>query len=108
MNLPDPRHPWMRLTAAARRTADERDAAAPYGFATRIAALALAQEPRIFSVFERFALRAVAVSCLLAAVSAVVNYPDVRTPSPAVSSQTGEDEPGPADDALAAVLDFGD
>lgn len=50
---------WPRLIALARRARDERDAAAPYGFATRVAALGLAvrtlPSPRL--LLEKFALR---------------------------------------------------
>ena len=76
-NLNDPRHPWSRLTAAARQVRDDRDSSAPYGFATRIAALALAQERRVASLFERFALRAVGVASLLALFSVVLNYQEL-------------------------------
>ncbi len=74
MNPTDPQLPWLRLTTAARTVRDERDAAAPYGFATRIAALALAQEPKVVSLIERLALRAVGVACLLALTSLAINY----------------------------------
>lgn len=110
MNLDDPRHPWTRLTAAARRAGDERDASAPYGFATRVAALALAQERRATSLFEAFALRAVAISCLLALASVAVNYSAfsaLATAKPTVATNLEDDAAG-ADDALAAVLDLGD
>ena len=106
MNLNDPRHPWTRLTAAARQAPDDRDTSAPYGFATRVAALALAQEERVYSLFERFALRAVGVSCLLALVSVALNYSALSTPLNVTAS--AEEEMAPADDALAAVLDFAD
>ena len=36
---------WQRLTTAARQAPETRDAVAPYGFATRIAARALGDEP---------------------------------------------------------------
>ena len=61
MNPTDPQHPWSRLVAAARRASDDRDTAAPYGFATRVAALAFTQERKMASLVERFALRAVGV-----------------------------------------------
>jgi hypothetical protein len=108
MNLEDPRHPWRRLTSAARHAPDERDTTAPYGFATRVAALALAQEQRISSLFERFALRAVALSCLLALASVALNYRELRTLTSAPAPTVQEDDTAAADDALAAVLEFGD
>ena len=108
-NFNDPRHPWSRLTAAAREVRDERDASAPFGFATRIAALALAQERRVASLFERFALRAVGVASLLALFSVALNYQALSTES--VTAAGAAEEPEliiAADDAVAVVLDFAD
>ena len=65
---------WPRLAAAVRRAPDPRDPAAPYGFATRVAALALAQERAVASLFERFSWRALSVAGLLAAVCLASNY----------------------------------
>jgi hypothetical protein len=106
-NLNDPRHPWSRLTAAAREVRDDRDESAPYGFATRVAALAFAQERRIVSLFERFALRAVGVATLLALFSVVLNYPALSTNSPGLP-QGDEIDVAPVDDAVAIVLDLAD
>jgi len=65
-------HPdWNRLIAAARRAPeDTRDAAAPHGFAARlIAALRAAESAeQDASLFQRYALRALGVSCVLAIV----------------------------------------
>ena len=74
MNTNDPRHPWSRLTAAARQRPDEGDATAPFGFSTRVAALALAGERRSVSLYERFALRAVGVAGLMAVASVAANF----------------------------------
>jgi len=98
MNLNDPRHPWSRLTAAARRAPDDRGDTAPYGFSTRVAALALAPERNVASLFERFAFRALGVACLLALLSVAVNYSILTKPTLA------EDEPT-TDDPVAALLD---
>ena len=98
MNLNDPRHPWSRLTAAARSLPDARATSAPYGFATRMSALAMAQEVRMASLFDRFALRAVGIACLLALVSVAVNY------SALTKASSVEDEPI-ADDPVAVLLD---
>lgn len=97
MNLNDPQHPWSRLTAAARRAPDDRDTAAPYGFATRVVATAFAQELKVTSFFERFALRAVGVACLLALVSIAINYSELTKVAPA-------DEELPVDDPVALLL----
>jgi hypothetical protein len=72
--------PWERLVDAARQApvADERDTAAPYGFATRVAALGLAAKPAPASVFEQFSLqaslRALGVACALAVIAAGTSY----------------------------------
>ena len=107
-NFNDPRHPWSRLTAAARDVRDDRDAAAPYGFATRVVALAFAQERRVASLFERFAFRAVGVASLLALFSIVLNYPALTTGNTNVSPQVDEVELVAVDDAVSIVLDFAD
>lgn len=73
MNLNDPQHPWARLTAAARTVKDERDLAAPYGFATRVSAQAFAPQ-RGASLFEQLALRALGVACLLTIGTIATNY----------------------------------
>lgn len=111
-NLNDPRHPWWRLTAAARAVRDERDTSAPYGFSTRVAALAFSQDRAVSFVFERFAFRALSVATLLAVFSVALNYQALSTPdnvtvsSPAVA--VAEAELMPVDDAVAIVLDFAD
>lgn len=102
MNPTDPQHPWSRLVAAARRAPDDRDTAAPYGFATRMAALAFTQERRMASLVERFALRAVGVASLLAILSLVVNYSALTSSS----SASAEDELLPTEDAVNVVLDL--
>jgi hypothetical protein len=72
--------PWERLVDTARQApvADERDTAAPYGFATRVAALGLAAKPASSSVFEQFSLRtslrALGVACALAVIAAGTSY----------------------------------
>jgi hypothetical protein len=72
--------PWERLVDAARQAPvpDERDTAAPYGFATRVAALGLAAKPVPSSVFEQFSLRAslraLSVACALAVIAAGTSY----------------------------------
>ena len=114
MNPPvnDPRHPWSRLAAAARDARDDRDVSAPYGFATRVAALALAQERRVASLFERFAFRAVGVASLLALFSIVMNYEALSAVSGPTVAQSEEPvtvaELVPSDDAVAIVLGIAD
>ena len=116
-NFNDPRHPWARLTAAAREVRDERDSSAPYGFATRVVALAFAQQRSVSSLFERFAFRAVSVASLLALFSIVLNYPALSTSSIPTSVASVTSSPAPqvdlgelvaVDDAVSIVLDFAD
>ena len=68
---------WMRLTEGARRAEDTRDTAAPYGFATRVAALGLAPERAAGSLLERFSLRALGLAALLTVVCVAANYSTV-------------------------------
>ena len=112
-DLNDPRHPWARLTKAARTVRDERDAAVPFGFATRVAALALAQEQKMVSLFDRFALRALGVACLLALGSVALNYNSIQGamegPTSALAANSDADELiVPTTDTVAVVLDLAD
>ena len=72
-------HSWDRLTAAARRAPVAAVTAAPYGFATRIVAMAMAADHSGRSLFERVALRAVGVASLLALVSVFANFSVLTT-----------------------------
>lgn len=102
MNLNDPRHPWSRLTAAARQATDDRDVSAPFGFATRVVARSFAAPRRVASLVDRFALRALGVAALVALLSAAVNYQSVSAPTIVAYSP----EPLPADESIAIVLDL--
>ena len=107
-NLNDPRHPWTRLTAAARHVPDDRDTTAPYGFTTRVAALALSSERKMGSLFDRFALRALGVSCLLALGSVAMNYQSLTSTSTTGAFAEGEEEVLSNTDAVAVILDLAD
>ena len=66
---------WQKLVLASRQVLDERDASAPYGFATRVASLAMAGERHpLASLFDRFSWRALGVAGILAATSIAANY----------------------------------
>jgi hypothetical protein len=106
MKLNEPRHPWSRLTAAARTVQEAREDSAPFGFATRVAALACSQERVVTSLVERFALRAVAFSALIALLSVALNYGDLTAPSASVAAV--DDFSLPTHDAVALVLDLAD
>ena len=80
---------------------DDREVAAPYGFATRVAALAFARERRFVSLIERFALRALGVACLLALVSVAANFSLLTGTNPTVGAV---EEEVPVEDAVAVLL----
>src|ERR1035438_190699 len=66
---------WQKLVAAARRAAPAgEDESAPFGFSTRVAALAFGAESPAPSIFARLAPRAAAVARGLPVVSVAVNY----------------------------------
>ena len=96
MNPPDQK--WPRLIAAAGRAGDARDTAAPYGFATRVAALALAPERAAASLLERFSLRALGLAALLAVVCVAANYSTVVS--------LFRDDSATADDPVAEIVDL--
>jgi hypothetical protein len=110
-NMNDPRSAWTRIAAAARQVRDDRETSPPCGFATRVAALAMAQESRVVSLVERFAFRAVGVASLLALFSVVLNY-EVLSGSVASSLPVAGNVESvdliPTDDAVAIVLDLAD
>ncbi len=115
MKTPTPHNPWLRLTEAARQAQDDRDTSAPYGFATRVAALAFAVERRSVSLVDRFALRALSVAGFAALFSVVVNYSELvapNLPAPAATAVAGvsgaEYEPFAHDDAVSIVLNLAD
>jgi peptidoglycan/LPS O-acetylase OafA/YrhL len=97
MNPPDQK--WSRLVAAARSAQDTRDTAAPYGFATRVAALALGQQQAV-SLLERFSLRALGLAGLLALVCVAANF------STLTSFFRDETAASATDDPVAEVLDL--
>ncbi len=73
---PQTPQPWDRLAAAARRApADSREASAPYGFATRVAARAFALPlPSAQSLLERLALRGLVVTSVLGLAAVGYGY----------------------------------
>jgi hypothetical protein len=96
---------WNRLVDTARGAPDSRDVAPPYGFATRVAALAFADERPAGSVFARWSLRAMGVSCLLAVLAVAANYSSVQrlfddsSPTAAAASAV-------PDDPMTALVDL--
>ena len=115
MKIPTPHNPWLRLTQAARQVQDDRDTAAPYGFSTRVAALAFAVERHSVSLVDRFALRALGFAGLAALLSVVVNYSELVSPNAPAPASTvvadvtvAEYEPYAHDDAVSIVLNLAD
>ena len=106
MNIPlnDPRHPWAGLTTAARTVGDDRETSAPFGFATRVVALALGQDRNVASLFDLLALRALAVACLLAVLSVAMNYSELASHG----GSGGDDLLLPVNDAVTVVLALAD
>ena len=105
MNSPDS---WQRLAAAARRAPDERDTAAPYGFAVRVAAQAWAASAEPIPFFEHFSLRlslrALGAASLLAVATAGASYPtlvrifsDNAAPSTSLASEAPAPSPAAPD-----------
>ena len=89
---------WPRLVAAARQAPDTRDTAAPYGFATRVAALALAPQRAAGSVLERFSLRALGLAGLLALACVAANLSTLQS--------LFRDEAAVTDDPVAEIVDL--
>ena len=68
-------HQWQKLTALARLAPDERDAALPLGFATRVAARAAAAPAGSpWAAFERFALRGLVIAAAFGVAAIALNY----------------------------------
>ncbi|MBI2496958.1 MAG: hypothetical protein HYV75_03190 [Opitutae bacterium] len=68
-------HQWQKLTALA-RSAPADPAAAPYGFATRVAArAAVAPADSAWAAFEQFALRGLVIAAVFGVASVALNYP---------------------------------
>ena len=92
---------WQRLLEGARRAHPSGDESAPYGFSTRVAALAFEQVQPPAPIFGRMALRAAGIACLFALVAVGLNY----------SAITGafEDDTAVAvnDDPVAEVVNLG-
>jgi len=91
---------WAKLKAAA-RTAPAGDEAAPFGFSTRVAALAFSGGNRAPSAFGRMAWRAAAAACLLAVVAVAVNFSAITGAFDDSSALASGDDP------VAEVVDAG-
>jgi hypothetical protein len=96
----NPEKSWQKLVDAARRAPAEGDLAAPFGFSTRVAALAFGQRPAP-SMFAQLSLRAAVVACALAVASVAFNY------SAIVSAFDTDTAAASGDDPIAEVVNLG-
>lgn len=93
---PDPFAAWPRLVRAARSADETSSLDAPFGFATRVAALGLAAREEAPALVEAFALRALALAGIVATLAVVLNLGDVFAP--------GADDLFAANDTVSVVL----
>ena len=69
---------WQRLAAAARHTPEKNDVAAPFGFSTRVAALAMAAEqPALRAMVNPLWWRALGAALVLMIFSIAANYSSI-------------------------------
>jgi hypothetical protein len=80
-----------RLLAAARRAPVSGDEAAPFGFSTRVAALAFQQPQHAAPSFARLSLRVACIACLFAVVAVGVNYNAITSALDDESTTAGDD-----------------
>src|SRR5436190_21101909 len=73
---------WQKLITAARQAPAEAGAAAPYGFATRLAAQAATLAPAPWLRLERFALRGLLLAAVCSVAAFVLNFADVPSDRP--------------------------
>jgi hypothetical protein len=92
---------WQKLVAAARKAAPaSADESAPYGFSTRVAALAFTQQTGSSSAFARLSIRAAAFACVLAVGAVAANYT-------AIKGAFADETAAAADDPIGEVVDMG-
>ena len=90
---------WQKLVALARQAADDRAAAAPYGFGPRVAAQAAALPPAgLTAVFERLALRGLVVAAAFSVAAIAFGLFSFRSEPSAADAAT--------DDSVGEVLDL--
>ena|ERR1019366_1166587 len=92
---------WQKLVAAARRAPRAEDESAPYGFSTRVAALAFEVQGPGASAFARLSLHAAWIACLLALAAVGANY------SAIVGAFSDEPPVAANDDPVAEVINLG-
>ena len=70
---------WQKLIVAARQAPADPTATAPYGFATRIAAQAVALPATSWLPLERFAFRGLLLAATCGIFAAALNFSSVST-----------------------------
>ncbi len=100
----DAQKSWQRLVEAARKAPPAADESAPFGFSTRVAALAFAARPAGSSIFARYSLRAAAVAGLLALAAVAANYTAIKGAFDDQSVPAAA--PASPDDPVAEVVDL--
>jgi hypothetical protein len=89
---------WQKLVSAARSVPSRADEAATFGFATRVASLALgAPRPAPWAQFEKFAIRGLIAACACGAAAAAFGYS---------SWSSDHDNDTGADDGVTEVFDL--
>lgn len=93
-----PQRSWQRLTAAARSAHDKRDVSVPYGFATRVATLAMTlPSANPFALFDRIARRGLIAAAAFSVAAVVFGY----------SAWTGErSDDVAANDTVSEILEL--
>jgi len=71
---------WSRLTKATRQARDDREIEMPNGFATRLVAQGCRASNLSDTLWERFAIRMVGASCLIALLAVVTHFTFQSTP----------------------------
>lgn len=90
---------WQRLLRASRQApVDLRDEGAPYGFASRVVALAWAADVPVGAIFDRLSWRALGVAMLVMVASVAANF------SPVLSAFQDDDALATLPDPVAEVV----
>jgi hypothetical protein len=92
---------WEKLVAAARKAPVTGDESAPFGFSTRVAALAFERRRAPASDFARTSLRAAAVAGLLAVLAVAANFSAIK------GAFDDDNALAATDDPIAEVVDLG-
>ena len=89
---------WQRLVTAARHESNSVDDAAPFGFSTRVAAMAMAFErPTMRGMMNRLSWRALGVALVLMVGSIAANYSSLS-----YSGDSDQDPFDPVDEVLTS------